>query len=332
MTKLEELLATMSEDRDKGAGTDPVAEPAVDTGDDPDSLDDGPVLTGRLWPSALPRPEARQTSSGLIDVRAMAAAYRNAAAEPIPVAAPLVAPAEGTQPVVILESAPARAARRRGRSHLARALGGAALFALGGVAFALVTLIDRRTAPPLAEEPWPIAVGSLPASAEASAAAAPREPAIPYAQPAADAPPEGGPPLETVVIELPTTVTEVSEPSGQLEPPDGDRTESSGPTHAPARLPIRPSNSEIANAIVAAQGDLERCSEAYGTSGLVPIEIEVAPGGTITSVAVGLGSTGFRDCIQDSVRRQSLPASRQGTTAKFRIVVSRRAQGGAGRP
>ncbi len=305
MTTLEELLAMMSADEKKGARPDPVAEAAVDDAcDDPDSLDDGPVLTGRLWPSALPRPEARKATSGLIDVRAMAAAYREATAEPVPTRPPLLAPAEGAQPVVIVESPTGPATRARRRSRLARAWRGAALFALGGMAFALVALVDRRTAPPVAAETSPLAVGPSPVPLAAASPAIPREP-----------------PLEMVVIDLPTTITEVSEPAEQPEPAPAEEPAPSAMMLARDTRPIRPSNSEIANAMVAAQDDLERCREAFGTGGLVPIEIEVTPDGTITSVAVGLGATGFRDCIQGSLRRQRLPASKLGTTAKFSIVV-----------
>jgi hypothetical protein len=311
MTTHEELLATIFGDGETAARPEPIAEAAIDGS--ADSLDDGPVLIGRLCSSALPRPEARPATSGLIDVRAMAAAYQNESRE-VPIAAPLLVLAEGTQPVVILETA-TPAARR---SRLARAGRGAILFALGGAAFALVTVLARGTAPPVPEETRPIAVAELAIADGTSSTVAPREPAMaPSMRDVAEALPEE-PPLETTVVDLPTAITELT---GAAELPPAEKPATTAATAAPARLPIRPSNSEIANAIVDAQDDLARCREAFGTSGLVPIEIEVAPSGAITSVDVGLGSTGFRACIQGSVRRQRLPASTQGTTAKFPIVV-----------
>ncbi len=291
-----------------------------ETADD-DSLDDGPVLTGRLCPSALPsgERETRPATSGLIDVRAMAMAYRNETAAQAPEAAPFLVLAEGTQPVVILETVPPRA---RERSRLARAWRGAMVFALGGAAYALVAVFAQRTAPPVPHAMSPIPMGpALHISAASSPPLAPHEPARIGELPEVAELSGDELPLETVVTELPTTITEVSEPIGQTELSPAERAAPTGTTVAPERLPIRPSNSEIANAIVDAQDHLERCRDRFGTSGLVPIEIEVAPSGVITSVAVGLGSSGFRACVRDSVRRQRLPASKLGTTAKFPIVV-----------
>jgi hypothetical protein len=300
MTTLKELLAMMSEDEAKAA-----PETAVAADDAP--LDDGPVLTGRLWPSALPRPEARRglppEISGLIDVRAMAEAYREDAARVDTPDPPPFLGVAGMQPVVLL--------RPRRPSRLARAGRAAILLALGGAAFALVTDVVRRTSPPVPAATLPLGP-AMRVSADSSVAA-PREPARTrglQAQPSDELP------LDTSVIELPTTITEVS---GQPGSPLAGLT---AMTPAPARLPLRPSNSEIANAIVDAQDHLDRCRNAFGgEGGLVPIEIEVAPSGAITSVTVGLGSTGFRACIRDGVRRQRLPASAHGTRAKFPIVV-----------
>ena len=292
--------------------------PADETSEDAESLDDGPILIGRLCqvPPAGPRAsESRPVTSGLIDVRAMAAAYQREtrAAE---IAAPLLVVAEGSQPVVILETA---TPRDRGRSRMARAWRGAILFAFGGLAFAAVTVVARRTAPAVPEETRPSAVEQRLAIADGtSSTVAPRESAILGAlTDAGEAPAAEAKPLETVVVDLPTTITEMT---GAPAVTIAER-QTTGATLAGVRLPIRPSNSEIANAIVDAHDDLARCRETFGTSGLVPIAIEVSPSGAITSVAVGLGSTGFRACIGDSVRRQRLPASRQGTTAKFPIVV-----------
>jgi hypothetical protein len=242
--------------------------------DDPDSLDDGPLLTGPLWPSALPRPVARPG--------------------PTP-------PDDWPVPIPIRETATTACTRPRP----GRLWSGAILFALGGAAVAFATALASRTAPPVPAETWPVAVA---VSGKTPTPVAPREAALVHVQPDAGEPDAE---LETVVTDLPTIITEVSEPPAEIAPP----------IVGSMRLPSRPSNSEIANAIVDAQHALERCRKAHGTSGLVPIEIEVAPSGVITSVAVGLGSADFRTCIRDAVRRQRLPASREGIAAKFPIVV-----------
>lgn len=286
--------------------------PGDENADDAESLDDGPVLVGRLCSLPPDGPRAtdrRPVTSGLIDVRAMAAAYRQETGAQ-PIAAPLLVLAEGSQPVVILETAVPRDRRR----WLGRACRGAILFALGGAAFAVVTVVARRNAPPVPAQVAPSAAEQpLAVSDGTSSTVVPHEPAIigDWLPDAAEAAP-----LEMNVVELPTTITEVAGEDERAKPPA-----TTAIAAAPARLPIRPSNSEIANAIVDAQDDLAGCRASFGTSGLVPIEIEVAPSGAITSVAVGLGTAGFRACIGDSVRRQRLPASMQGTTAKFPIVV-----------
>jgi hypothetical protein len=92
-------------------------------------------------------------------------------------------------------------------------------------------------------------------------------------------------------------------------------------TTAPARLPTRPSNSEIASAIFAAQEQIDGCGDVYGTSGAVPIKIKIAPSGAITSVAVAQGTTRFRTCVADIVRGVSMPASLVGMTASFPVLI-----------
>jgi hypothetical protein len=100
MTTLEELLTMMAEDAARAAQPQtrppPIPPKKVEAigPDEIASLDDGPVLKDRLWPSALPRPARRgpppppgrrargtdplsePVNSGLIDVRSMALAYQ----------------------------------------------------------------------------------------------------------------------------------------------------------------------------------------------------------------------------------------------------------------
>ena len=90
---------------------------------------------------------------------------------------------------------------------------------------------------------------------------------------------------------------------------------------APARLPTRPSNSEIASAIFAATDQIAGCGDVYGTSGAVPLKLRIAASGAITSVAVGEGTTRFRTCVSDIVRRLRMPASLIGTTASFPVLI-----------
>ncbi len=92
-------------------------------------------------------------------------------------------------------------------------------------------------------------------------------------------------------------------------------------TTAPARLPTRPSNSEIASAIFAAQEQIDGCGDVYGQSGAVPIKITIAPSGAITSVAVTQGTTRFRTCVADIVRGVRMPASLVGMTASFPVLI-----------
>ncbi len=90
---------------------------------------------------------------------------------------------------------------------------------------------------------------------------------------------------------------------------------------APARLATRPSNSEIASAIFAAQDQIDGCGDVYGASGAVPLKIRIAPSGAITSVSVAQGTTRFRTCVTDIVRRLRMPASLVGTTASFPVLI-----------
>lgn len=89
----------------------------------------------------------------------------------------------------------------------------------------------------------------------------------------------------------------------------------------PARLPVRPSNSEIASTIFAAQDQIDGCGAVYGVNGQVPLKIRIAASGAITSVAVGQGSTRFRTCVADIVRRLQMPASVVGTSASFPVLL-----------
>jgi hypothetical protein len=89
----------------------------------------------------------------------------------------------------------------------------------------------------------------------------------------------------------------------------------------PARLPTRPSGSEIASAIFSAKDQIDGCGDIYGTSGAVPIKIKIAPSGDITSVTVGEGTTRFRTCVADIVRRVEMPASVIGTSASFPVLI-----------
>jgi hypothetical protein len=89
----------------------------------------------------------------------------------------------------------------------------------------------------------------------------------------------------------------------------------------PARLPIRPSNSEIASSIFSAQDQIDGCGAVYGMSGQVPIKIKIAASGAITSVAVGQGTTRFRSCVSDIVRRLQMPASQVGMSASFPVLL-----------
>ena len=89
----------------------------------------------------------------------------------------------------------------------------------------------------------------------------------------------------------------------------------------PARLPTRPSGSEIASAIFSAQDQIDGCGAVYGSSGAVPLKIKIAPNGAITSVAVGEGTTRFRTCVADIVRRVRMPASVIGTSASFPVLI-----------
>jgi len=90
---------------------------------------------------------------------------------------------------------------------------------------------------------------------------------------------------------------------------------------APARLPTRPSNSEIASAIFAANDQIAGCGDVYGASGAVPLKLRIAASGAITSVAVGEGSTRFRTCVADIIRQLRMPASLIGTTASFPVLI-----------
>ncbi|HEU5054908.1 MAG TPA: hypothetical protein VFU21_00225, partial [Kofleriaceae bacterium] len=141
--------------------------------------------------------------------------------------------------------------------------------------------------------------------------------------PAAAAPPRliEAPPLviradevipEVRVIPLPTTITEVA-PAPRVRRPRAATVR--GP------LPVRPSNSEIASAVVAARKRLDACGEQHGTTGAVPVAIQVEPSGAIRSVEVAVGTTSFRHCVASALRRQRLPASQVGTSARFPVLI-----------
>jgi hypothetical protein len=89
----------------------------------------------------------------------------------------------------------------------------------------------------------------------------------------------------------------------------------------PARLQTRPSNGDIAHAVVAVQDQIDGCGDLFGTRGTVPLKVVVAPSGAIKSVAVKQGSERFRSCVSDALRRARTPASQVGTTASFSILV-----------
>ncbi len=277
-------------------------------------LDDGPVLTtDRLLLAALPTHKgppppppsrrARGTAplgeaavpSGLIDVREMAAAY--AAEQTLPALPPLLL-AEGTAPLERVEAEAPRRARLPVR-RLAVAAGISA--ALGGAAVFAGSRLDREVHP--------------------ETTAAPAFEAPPLVLRASDdvIVPADDPPVMRVVP-LPTTVTEVA----PAEAADLERPRARRPVLArddAAAVQMRPSNSEIASAVVAAHQQLSACGARHATTGEVPVTMRVAPDGAISSVTVGLGTASFRDCVAGALRRQRLPASQVGTTARFPVIV-----------
>ena len=300
-------------------------------------------------------PLGEPITSGLIDVRAMAEAYaaeREEAASPAVVAAPEEAVAEdepaaetaapapllakGTEPIDRVEPEEAPTERRRWVpsapfarraavvAAVAVALGGAFVFA-GGLlergdqddtsAGAALPRVDR-VAP--AREAPALVIAAAPEAAEPAVAA---EPA---AEPTDPAPEEISPdqPPAVRVIPLPTEVTEVARPAARPRM----RRLASRPVPVKASavagaLPMRPSNSEIASAVVAVQQRLNGCGTLYGTTGAVPVQIRVAPSGAIASVAVKQGNTTFRSCVASALRGRRLPASQVGTTASFPVLI-----------
>ncbi len=272
-------------------------------------LDDGPVLTGdRLLLAAVPRKappppppsrRARGTAplgepipSGLIDVREMAAAY--AAGRPEP-ALPPVLLAEGTAPLELIEAEPVRRARVPVRPM---AIAAAIAVTLGGAVLFAASRLDREVRP--------------------ETAAAPTAPPLVIRAESVFVPASDPPVMR--VGSLPTTVTEVAAPE-PAEPPAPRRPAVRRDAASVASLAMRPSNSEIASAVVAAQRRLDACGARYATSGAVPVTMRVAASGAIASVAVGLGTTSFRECVSSALRRQRLPASQVGTTARFPVLV-----------
>jgi hypothetical protein len=279
-------------------------------------LDDGPVLaTDRLRLATLPSqlhkvppppppgrrargtaPLGEPVPSGLIDVRAMAATY--AAKRPAPFPPPLPF-AEGTAPLDLVEAEPppARTVRLRVRQI---ALAAGIAVALGGAAVFAASRIDRTARP------------------ESTASAAFEAP--PLVLRADRVPAEDAPVMR--VIPFRTTVTEVAaaEPAAP-EPPRVRRPAIRRDVASVTGAAMRPSNSEIASAVVAAHQRLAACGARHAMSGAVPVTLRVAPSGEVASVTVGLGTTSFRDCVASALRRQRLPASQVGTTARFPIIV-----------
>jgi len=273
-------------------------------------LDDGPVLTtDRLRLAVVarksppPPPPARcargtaplgePIPSGLIDVREMAAAY--AVERPAP-PLPAVLFAEGTAPLERIQAEPARRARLPVRPI---AIGAGIAVALGGAAVFAASRIDREARP------------------ETTAVAAFDAPPLVIRADSLFVPASDPPVMR--VVPLPTTVSEVAAP--EVERPAPRRPALRRDAGSVTAVAMRPSNSEIASAVVAAQRRLDACGARHATSGAVPVTMRVAPSGAIASVAVGLGTASFRDCVADALRRQRLPASQVGTTARFPVIV-----------
>ena len=320
-------------------------------GEDDLDLDDGPVVTAeRPWPAAIPLgarkgppppPPARRArgtappdeplTSGLIDVRAMAAAYA-AEREAAPDGPPIFA--EGTSPVARIETElapepepePTRVrARRRWpgvaprRAAIVVAIGGG----LAAAALLAGSLLEReaRTEDPAAPvrtlEGPPLVIEP---SIEESAPANVIEEATPPSAIDEATPPsvidEAAPDVR--VIPLPTTVTEVAPPA-RVRRRVAERMPSARAVAGP--LPLRPSNSEISSAVVAARKRLNACGDLHGVSGAVPVELRVAASGAITSVAVRQGTTPFRACVARALESQRLAPSQVGTTARFPVLL-----------
>lgn len=319
-------------------------------GEEEIDLDDGPVLTtDRLWPAAMPRengppppppgrrargtaPLLEPVTSGLIDVRAMAAAYAAERGD-----APEIAPslAEGTSPLALVDPSPAPELdlepdpesveeAPRGPSRLPRRA--ALVVAIGGALAASAVLAGS-----LLDSDAPSDRPAATAAVERDAVTAPVrplegpplviEPALEEPAPTDSAP-------EVRVIPLPTTVTEIAAPAPATVAAERPSVRRPVRDRVPARaaavagpLPTRPSNSEIASAVVAVQKRLKGCGDLHGISGAVPVEIRVAPSGAIASVAVHQGTTSFHSCMASALRRQRLPASQVGTTARFPVLL-----------
>jgi hypothetical protein len=130
------------------------------------------------------------------------------------------------------------------------------------------------------------------------------------------------------VVPLPTTITEVTGDSevaapapADREPPRVRRPVLHRDAASATATPMRPSNSEIASAVVAAHRQLDACGARHAQKGAVPVVLRVAPSGAVASVTVGLGTASFRDCVASALSRQRLPASQVGTTARFPVIV-----------
>ena len=293
-TTLEELLATIAQDA--GTAPRPATAPPIPPKVDEIDLDDGPVLTtDRLWPAAIPQPRRK--------------------GPPHP---PPSRRARGTEPLdrVELVVLPAVERRRLGPALVRGAVVAAIAGALAVAALMAASLFDRGQREET-EAPLEMFTAAEPLQAP---------PLVITAQPelGLDAP------LEVRVIPLPTRVTEVAaverpaEPAMTVARPPVRTARTRIPVEVAAvagALPMRPSNSEIASAVVAVQKRLNTCGDLHGTTGPVPVKLRVAPSGAIASVAVNQGSTTFRSCVASALRRQRLPASQVGTTASFPVLI-----------
>ena len=186
--------------------------------------------------------------------------------------------------------------------------------ALEPVVITQPTVITEVESAPAAEPTPPAATDEIidePATSPQPAIARSDDQPAPAARPA-----KGEPPPELLADGCFDAACAVTAPRARRPAPPAEEV-----VMVPARLPTRPSNSEIASAIFAAQDQIEGCGDVYGQSGPVPLKIRIAASGAITSVAVGEGTTRFRTCVSDIVRRLRMPASLIGTSASFPVLI-----------
>jgi hypothetical protein len=86
-------------------------------------------------------------------------------------------------------------------------------------------------------------------------------------------------------------------------------------------LPKRPSKEDISGAMASVKGRLQSCGDLHSVRGAVTVKVGIAASGSVKSASTSQGSAEFKSCVSSAVRGAKFPASQDGATVNYPVVL-----------